>query len=279
MKRSKGIDVGKQQQNFTKIPNMLLDDKSLDVYEVRVLLHIARQTIGYGKSSDGISLLQFHDATGISISKVKMIINSLQNKKLIKVKHQTKKDGGKSYNRYSLTHSHEVAIPQPRHDQGHSHDMAIQKKIEQNMRERILFGEDNIFHSLTEHEQEREAKAYADYVSMDAKRPEAYKAKIMKQIRREHPETLEAFQAWYLKKTCTALTAQYGGRSSGRYEIESIYPYTDTKGYANSDTYEKEHLFYVQFKGAGEDKAQVLGADSYQALKALLDDLTGKGTP
>ena len=147
------------------------------------------------------------------------------------------------------------------------------------MRERILFDGDNIFHALTEHEQEREANAYADYVSMDAKRPEAYKAKIMKQIRRDHPETLEAFQAWYLKKTCAALTAQYGGKSSGRYEIESIYPYTDTKGYADGDAYEKEHLFYVQFKGTGEDKVQVLGADSYQALKALLDDLIGKGTP
>ncbi len=279
MKRSKGIDVAKEQQNFTKTPNMILDDKSLDVYEVRVLLHIARQTIGYGKKSDGISLSQFTDATGISVSKVKTVIKNLKAKKLIKVQKQVKKDGGKSYNRYSLTHSHEVAIPQPRHDQGHSHDTTIQNTIEQNMRERILFDEDNIFHTLTEHEQEREANAYADYVSMDAKRPEAYKAKIMKQIRRDHPETLEAFQAWYLKKTCAALTAQYGGKSSGRYEIESIYPYTDTKGYADGDAYEKEHLFYVQFKGAGEDKVQVLGADSYQALKALLDDLIGKGTP
>jgi len=255
------------------------DGVPLDVYEYRILMFIAEKTIGYNKKSDGISLSQFTDATGISVSKVKTVIKNLKSKRLIKVQRQVKKDGGKSYNRYSLTHSHEVAIPQPRHDQGHSHDTTIQNTIEQNMRERILFDGDNIFHTLTEHEQEREANAYADYVSMDAKRPEAYKAKIMKQIRRDHTETLEAFQVWYLKKTCAELTAQYGGKSSGEYVIESIYPYTDTKGYVTSTEYEKEHLFYVQLKGTGDNEMQVFGADSHQALKVLLDDLIKKGTP
>ena len=275
--------MAKQESGFIQLPNMImrgqLDGVPLDVYEYRILMFIAEKTIGYNKKIDGISLSQFMTNTGISKPKITQTIEQLKKKKLITVRKQKHKNGGDTYNRYSLKGVNDIYTGSKQDLHGGVNDVYTQNTIIQNMRERILFDEDNIFHTLTEHEQEREANAYADYVSMDAKRPEAYKAKIMKQIRRDHPETLEAFQAWYLKKTCVALTAQYGGRSSGRYKIESIYPYTDTKGYADGDAYEKEHLFYVQFKGAGEDKVQVLGADSYQALKALLDDLIGKGTP
>ncbi len=261
------------------VPNWILDNTSLSVYDRAILIHIARQTIGYGKKSDGISISQFVKATGIGRTKVIQAITELEEKQYIKVKRQTLPSGGQSFNKYSLHPRSPHGLPCSQDEQPPVRHTNTQNKIEQNMRERILFDEDNIFHTLTEHEQEREVNAYADYVSMDAKHPEAYKVKIMKQIRREHHETLKAFQEWYLKKTCAALTAQYGGKSSGRYEIEIIYPYTDTKGYADGDAYKKEHLFYVQFKGAGEDKVQVLGADSYQALKALLDNLIGKGTP
>ena len=95
--------MAKDEGAFTKVPNWILDDTSLNTFEFRIMLVIARQTIGYGKKSDGISISQFSNATGISISKVKMVIKNLKSKKLIRVQRQVKEDGGKSYNRYSLT--------------------------------------------------------------------------------------------------------------------------------------------------------------------------------
>jgi len=275
--------VAKQESGFIQLPNMIMrgqfDGVPLDVYEYRILMFIAEKTIGYNKKSDGISLSQFMTYTGISKPRITKTIKQLKEKKLITVRKQQHKNGGDTYSRYSLKGVNDIYTGSKPHLHGGVNDVYTQNTIIQNMRERILFDGDNIFHTLTEHEQEREANAYADYVSMDAKRPEAYKAKIMKQIRRDHTETLEAFQVWYLKKTCAELTTQYGGKSSGEYVIESIYPYTDTKGYANSTEYEKEHLFYVQLKGTSDNEMQVFGADSHQALKVLLDDLIKKGTP
>ena len=88
---------------FTKIPNIILDDTTLNVYERAILIHVARQTIGYGKKSDGISLSQFGKATGISKDKAIRTIADLNIKKQLKVTKQTSANGGKSYNRYSLT--------------------------------------------------------------------------------------------------------------------------------------------------------------------------------
>ena len=130
--------MAKKEEAFTKVPNIILDDTTLNVYEKAILVHIARQTIGYGKKSDGISLSKFAEFTGMGISKVKTTIVDLKKKKYIKYLQQTAPTGGKSYNRYSLTlshhttnHSHDTTNPKPRHDQPLSHDTAIQKKIEQ----------------------------------------------------------------------------------------------------------------------------------------------------
>ena len=77
--------MAKQGGQFTRIPNYILDDNTLDVYEFRILAHIARQTIGHEKKSDGISLSQFVDATGISKKKIIKTIKSLEDKGHIKL--------------------------------------------------------------------------------------------------------------------------------------------------------------------------------------------------
>ena len=101
----------KRTETFTMIPNTILDDPALDPYEFRVLLHIARQTIGYGKKSDGISLSQFAQATGMSKRAVQNAIKRLKDKGYIHVVFQTKTNGGQSYNRYGIKVWQEMPYP------------------------------------------------------------------------------------------------------------------------------------------------------------------------
>jgi len=89
--------------NFTKTPNVIfVIMKFISGSEYKIVLHIVRQTLGYEKSSDGISISQFVEVTGLSKAQVNNTIKSLKEKKIIRVSGQTHKNGGKSYNRYSL---------------------------------------------------------------------------------------------------------------------------------------------------------------------------------
>jgi len=87
------------------VPNWILDNTSLSVYDRAILIHIARQTIGYGKKSDGISISQFVKATSISERKVRRVIKNLKENSYIIVTNQSLSNGGKSFNRYSLQKS------------------------------------------------------------------------------------------------------------------------------------------------------------------------------
>jgi len=89
--------------DFTKTPNacfIIMIFMTGSAY--KVFMHIVRQTIGYHKKSDGISISQFTEHTGVSNRQVQEAIKQLQELKVITVKSQTAKSGGKSYNRYSL---------------------------------------------------------------------------------------------------------------------------------------------------------------------------------
>ncbi len=268
-----------QEERYTRVPNAILDDVTLSLHERAILVHIARKTIGYGKKSDGISYSQFEKATGMSASKAKSVIKSLREKRRIIVKKQYKADGGSSYNRYSLTPGQEVAPPSQEVDTPRSHgdtppgqEVATQKIIEQNKidKRRETETRDNIFHTLTEHEQQREANLYADHVSSDARNFTSYKAKVLKQIRKEHLETLELFEAWYLEKVCGTLSSKYAGKYVGEYLIESIYPYTDTQGYAKESHYMSPNFIYAQGRSS-DDKTTTWGADSLEEMEALLE--------
>jgi len=89
--------------NFTKTPNVIfVIMKFTTGSEYKIVLHIVRQTMGYNKKSDGISISQFVESTGLSMRQVNNSIKSLKEKKIINVTGQTQKNGGKSYNRYSI---------------------------------------------------------------------------------------------------------------------------------------------------------------------------------
>ncbi len=274
--------MAKQEETFTKIPNIILDDTTLNVYERAILIHIARQTIGYGKKSDGISLSQFVKATGISKAKVIRTIEDVKKKKLLKVIKQTAASGGKSYNRYYLTLvSHKDYLVSDRDYPSISQtlplvsDRDIQKKIEQKKidKKRETETYDNIFFSLSDHEQTREANSFAEHISMSASNPEAYKVKIKKQINKEHPETLEVFQEWYFTKTCQKLSSKYVGEIIDGYRIESIYPYTDTKGYADSSDYEKDGIYFAQGRNT-KGETRTWWSDTDKRLDRYLENLT-----
>lgn len=265
--------MAKQEERFTQVPNLILDNNSLSVYEFRILMHIARQTIGYNKKSDGISLTQFVKFTGMGKSKVVTTIAALKKKRLIKITKQTQPSGRKSFNKYTLTLVHEKDIPpslivhetdstSPRDGHTLVHEMDIQNTIEQNTidKRRETERSDNIFFSLDENEQRKEVNTFADDLSMSASNPRAYKVKIKKQIDKQHKETLEEFESWYLDKSIVELTKQYVGQSIGRHEIESIYSYSDTKGYDSS------LKFLVQSIDA-DDRKEIRAYSSKQALE------------
>ena len=234
--------MAKKELNYTQIPNIILDDTHLNVYEFRIIMHIARQTIGYGKKSDGISLSQFVKATGMGVSKVKTTIRELKARKHIKITQQTAKHGGKSYNRYSLTlshhttyHSHDTTNPRSPHDQGVSHDTAIQKKIDK--REEREYPSNNIYFSIFGNELKKEVHSFVNELSMNASNENAYKAKLRKQLEKKHPETLAVFEEWYLNSKCEKLVRKYKGKEYLGNPIVSIHNYLDTEGFRDTDKF------------------------------------------
>jgi len=239
--------MAKKELNYTQIPNIILDDTHLNVYEFRIIMHIARQTIGYGKKSDGISLSQFHKATGISVAKVHATITILKEKKHIKVTQQTAKHGGKSYNRYSLTlihsmdnHIHTMDNPIPQHGEPLIHDMDIQKKIEQkkiDKREEREYPSNNIYFFIFGNELKKEVHSFVNELSMNANNESAYKAKLRKQLEKKHPETLVAFEEWYLNSKCEKLVRKYKGKEYLGNPIVSIHNYLQTEGFRDTDKF------------------------------------------
>ena len=240
--------MAKQEENYTRVPNIILDDTTLNVYEKAILIHIARQTIGYGKKSDGISLSQFVKATGVSKATIIRTISTLKKDRYIKVSKQTAASGGKSYNRYSLTLvSHRHHLVSDRHYPSVTEtpplvsERDIQKKIEQKKidkrREREHTSK-NILFSLSENIRAKEVDRFAE--SFDGIRNlAAYKVKLKQKIYKEHKQTLEEFESWYLSDKCYALSSKYVGHRVAEYEIENISTYLDMNmkdgGYGHDD--------------------------------------------
>jgi hypothetical protein len=150
--------------------------------------------------------------------------------------------------------------------------MDIQKKREQKKIDKIPQRENipNVFYSLSEHEKKREANLYAECASSEARNPAPYKIKIKKQIDKQHSQTLEAFEEWYFLKVCDVLKEKYVGKDINGYMIESIYPYTNTKGYDKATEYKAEGTFFAQGRNT-DNKTSVWSADSKKELEEILD--------
>ena len=78
------------EDGFTRIANEILEALvrvSLSRNEWRVLMVVVRQTYGYGKKTDSISLSQFSRATGMMSHNAYRALKSLEAKKMIIVQH------------------------------------------------------------------------------------------------------------------------------------------------------------------------------------------------
>lgn len=106
---------------YTKVPNVILDNhlRTLSPVELKLLLVVVRQTIGWKKPKDRISHAQFIKKTGISRKVISKTIQSLINKHLIEITdfngnqlNTPQKRKGKLYLYYSfigLEHVHSTA--------------------------------------------------------------------------------------------------------------------------------------------------------------------------
>ena len=88
---------------FTQLPNYLWDRDDLTAYDRIILIHIVRKTIGWGKTSDGISLSQFSNDLGISKNTAIKAIKSLIDKEIITQKKQKLSNGGDGFNFYEIS--------------------------------------------------------------------------------------------------------------------------------------------------------------------------------
>jgi len=105
-RRGDGFDwsewKGTDTLRWTQIPDDWLDTliPQLGEAEVRVVLWIGRQTYGWKKDWDQISLAQIVENTGLSMSAANKAAKSLEQKGIIEVKRTTAIDGGAEANRY-----------------------------------------------------------------------------------------------------------------------------------------------------------------------------------
>ncbi len=89
--------------SFTQIPDLLVDCGKLNAYELAAALFIARKTVGWGKTTDGISLQQFMDALKLSKPTVIKTIQGLVDHQIVQKTESFRENGGQSYNRYAFT--------------------------------------------------------------------------------------------------------------------------------------------------------------------------------
>lgn len=91
--------------SFTQIPDLLIDAKNLDCFELAAAVVIARKTIGWGKTSDGISLTQFMEHMKVSKPTAIKAIAGLISKRVVEKTYSFRDNGGQSFNKYSFTKS------------------------------------------------------------------------------------------------------------------------------------------------------------------------------
>jgi len=176
------------------VPNWILEDNTLNTYEFRILTWIIRQTIGYGKKSDMISVSQFVNNTGISKSTVLKTLELLNTKGYIHVVKKTKPNGLGNSNRYSLN-AKKNGVPQTPNTKKNGVpqtpnmvcDTDIQKK------ERIEKEGESFIIS------EEEKRSFIDHLKQteeNIRNPSAYEKKIRTQLNKNDDATIEMFHQW-----------------------------------------------------------------------------------
>ncbi|MBK5295380.1 MAG: replication protein [Acidobacteriia bacterium] len=101
---------------YTQVPNEFFDElmADLSMAEMRVVLYIARRTLGFGRRSDKISVntlqhgitgsdgRKLDKGTGLSYESLRKALMSLKEKNIIDARMQRATDGGQLPTEYSL---------------------------------------------------------------------------------------------------------------------------------------------------------------------------------
>jgi len=99
---------------FTMIPNFVFDENlgSLSEGELKIVLIIYRQTVGFNKKADKISYSQFEAKSGLSRSTISQAIKKLTRKGLIEV------DRSRTTNEYTYCLPEETSYPSSKSEPG-----------------------------------------------------------------------------------------------------------------------------------------------------------------
>jgi len=125
------------------------------------------------------------------------------------------------------------------------------KDKDKERRERETFS-NNILFSLAENVQAKEIDRYAE--SLDGIRNlAAYKVKLKQKIEKEHKQTLDEFESWYLADKCEELSYKYVGKQVSDYKIQLITNYLDVN-IKNGGHGDSNWKFIVQVKDTEETK-------------------------
>jgi len=219
----------------------LLEEGRIDGGESLILIVLLRQTVGYKKQSDGISLSQWIKKTGLSKNTVLRKLESLKKKHLIKSQKQKTTNGGYSYTRYWLTLVPPVNKGSATIEQGLVPPVNKQVIDHTSRRERTddyyhqCQGDDDIdgfsLLGLTVEETAKAIDSFLKKQSLAADNPSAYRAKLLSRIEAAHRGTLKEFEAHYLDENLGRLKEKYIGRGAGIWNVEDLYTYRETSGY------------------------------------------------
>ena len=280
--------------NYTKVPNeVFIIVKFMKPSSYIVLTHIVRKTIGFNKGSDGISISQFVEATGLSKRQVINSIAELKKLKVINITRQTQKNGGKSYNRYKLNLKGITTLVQNLHKGGADNAQGVVQNLHKGSADNAHTKENNTKNNLTKEEREGASAKTNDFIylkfsdSLRAKKTDeyinhllvttsyvksntAFKITVKKKLAKGDKEQLQDFEEWFLNKECDILLKKYKGTKlikgfSGIMEIEDIYPYFLTDGY------NKEHKIYMKIIGQQED-SEIIGFNTNTELEEFIKE-------
>jgi hypothetical protein len=129
-----------------------------------------------------------------------------------------------------------LSSPNPKQGSSEAPTQHKDKDKDKERRERE-YTSNNIYFSISGNELKKEVHSFINDTSIDARNKTAYKAKLRKQIEKEHPQTLEAFEEWYLNSKCEKLLDKYKGKKYQDQTIVSIHSYLDTPGFSDENKF------------------------------------------
>ena len=234
-------------ENYTKVPNeVFLMVKFMKPSSYIIIMHIVRKTVGFNKKSDGISISQFVEATGLSKRQIINSIAELKKLKIIKVIGQTQKNGGRSYNRYEMNFKTITTLVQNLHRGSADNAQGVVQNLHKGSADNAHTKDNNTKDNRTKEERENTfliltpeltEKYTSSYVqsllssNANLKNKKAYEITLRKKIRSSNKTQLEDFDKWLLNLLASKLSNAYKGKNilfrDKHYQIKGVSDYTE----------------------------------------------------